>query len=233
MKGDPTMIRTIAVLGLVAVLASPALAEEGQAVDCLRHESAVERLQCLDVAVAAMKPEDSGLASVLLRCVEEASSLQRLDCFTDAIGQDSPPSRPAEGRIGVDFSLPRGYQPGGDGFDCSEAEAQRRRAEARERTGGIAVGVGGAMTAAAVILGALAIQMAEPDKETGQVGGLGSPEAVDRFLGLNIGAMVLGAGGGIAFGAADGQFRMAWVHGQLAEMETRRCGGGLSPIDRR
>ena len=229
------MLRLFATVLVVVLLAGPsslAVAGEGTMDRCMRHESATERLECLDATAAALNEEEADPA--LLACTEEADQLRRLDCFVSVLGQEAREEEPAsEGRLGVDFNLPSDYQPAGGYSNCTEAEAQARRAEERLRGGGIAAGLGGAMTAAAVVLGAIAISTAKPDKETGALPGLDTVEDVDRFLGLTVGAGILGAGGGIAFGAADTQFRMSWVHGQLAEMEGRRCGGAVTSIERR
>jgi len=199
---------------------------------CLHHDSATERLECFDATAAALN--EGEVDPALLACTEEEDQLRRLDCFVSVLGQEAREEEPAsEGRLGVDFNLPADYQPEGGYSDCTEAEAQARREEERLRGGGVAAGLGGAMTAAAIVLGAIAISEAEPDKETGTLPGLSSTEDVDRFLGLTVGASILGAGGGIAFGAADTQFRMSWVHGQVAEMESRRCGGTIGSIERR
>lgn len=216
------MIRILTILLVLVASATAHAADLAVLKRCLEHETAVLRLACLDAAVADTVPEEgTDQGDALLICVAEPDSLERLDCFTEAIGPRAREEAPAvEGRAGVDFRLPDNYQPGGQEPDCTEEEIQTRHATSTRKQGEAGIGAGVALTISGAVLGAIAAGVAESGTEP------------DLVTGLAISGAALGTGGGVAFGAGGTYLQMSWVHTQLARMESRRCGGAVS-IERR
>jgi len=219
-------VRAVALILLSLVAASTASADESSPAACLDLDTSERRLACLDKEAASLGDDETAEpGSGLAECLSEESDLRRLDCYGVAIGP-KPATTPADdapkGRLGVDFNLRSEYRPGADSADCSGADSQRRRAATRLRKGGAAAGAGAALAITGGVLSGIALALASTGDTT------------DVPLGLAITGSALGTGGAVSLGAAGTEFERAWVHLELAALESHRCGddGSLS-LERR